>query len=397
MIVIFGLCTVLFRTLASTEGCIANQKTTEFLTRTEGTIEPRSPVSWEVPYNAICQWTITAPKGKVLRIWLLSFSLKSDDYLRIHDGPNEGSKMVAQYNSFRYEGTYFISSGRSLCLKLKTGLKVTDYRSRSLTITYEALDRQECSLNTTLDAPVAQYLFDEKRLTTPYYPQGYRINTTCGWYIRAPEYHVIVLEYGYFSFCTDDISSEDSLRIYDVQGSELRPIRRFRRKWDISVSPLVYISFKSDDQLDKIHDEGLCLYYMATKATSESDCFLNSTLEAPLSPLTSNISIPYWPPGYRGMNNTCGWYIKAPVNHLVKLDFVLTWKQQSENSVQVYDVEGSELSPITLTWYNWILSKFRSVYILFKRQNETSVRHQGISIEYTAIKSGNIRTHPLRN
>lgn len=128
----------------------------------------------------------------------------------------------------------------------------------------------ECSLNRTLDAPVAQYLFDEKRLTTPYYPQGYRINTTCGWYIRAPEYHVIVLEYGYFSFCTDDISSEDSLRIYDVQGSELRPIRRFRRKWDISVSPLVYISFKSDDQLDKIHDEGLCLYYMATKATSES-------------------------------------------------------------------------------------------------------------------------------
>lgn len=128
----------------------------------------------------------------------------------------------------------------------------------------------ECSLNTTLDAPVAQdHILIRKSLTTPYWPYGYRINTTCGWYIRAPENHIIVLEYGYY-FCTDRISSEDSLRIYNVEGSELLPIRRFRRKWDISVSPLVYILFESDGQLDKIRDQGLCLQYMATKTNTDS-------------------------------------------------------------------------------------------------------------------------------
>ena len=128
-----------------------------------------------------------------------------------------------------------------------------------------------------------------------------------------------------------------------------------------------------------------------------SDCFLNSTLEAPQSPITSNISLPYWPPGYRDMNITCGWYIKAPVNHLVELEFALTLNQRSKNSVQVYDVKGSELIPIALTGYNWIVSKFRSVYILFKREDETSVIHEGIFVEYKAIESGRSRTYLLRN
>ena len=78
----------------------------------------------------------------MLRIWLESVSLKSGDYLRVHDGPSESSRMVAQYNSSSDDDTYFISSGRSLWLELRTGLKITYYHSRRLTITYKALDRQ---------------------------------------------------------------------------------------------------------------------------------------------------------------------------------------------------------------------------------------------------------------
>ena len=78
--------------------------------------------------NAVCNWTITAPEGKVVRIWssILGFKLRPGDYFRIHDGANDSSRLVASYNyadplTVNIFGVYFISSGRSLWLQLKTG------------------------------------------------------------------------------------------------------------------------------------------------------------------------------------------------------------------------------------------------------------------------------------
>ena len=129
-----------------------------------------------------------------------------------------------------------------------------------------------CLLNMTLDAP--QWPAEEKMITTPYWPYGYRLNTTCGWFIRAPENHIIVLNYCFYVRLDDSNKaaygrSKDSLRIYNVEGSEQTPIiRRSRRLWDVSVSRLVYILFESDNRLN--HQSGpvygVCLNYTATTA-----------------------------------------------------------------------------------------------------------------------------------
>ena len=138
------------------------------------------------------------------------------------------------------------------------------------------------------------------------------------------------------------------------------------------------------------------IFYNISKNLNEmvylSDCSINRTLDAPKSPVKKQFISPYWPSGYR-LNTTCGWYIVAPENHIVDLFIHLTWKELSENSVQIYDVEGSKLSPVPLAQFNFILSKFRIVYILLKIVNFNKTDYIGarrIHVSYSAIKSGTI-------
>ena len=94
------------------------------------------------------------------------------------------------------------------------------------------------------------------------------------------------------------------------------------------------------------------------------------------------------------MNTTCGWYITAPDNHTVKVEITsrLSSSSSSKDSVEVYDVDGSELSAISLDFNNLkntdtVYSKFRKVYILFKSDDQPSSQ-EGIFVSYTAIKIG---------
>ena len=97
-------------------------------------------VSQLLPVNASCQWNITAPVGKVVRIevresWLVSGSC-NDVYVKILDGPSSSSDLITMYcnDGVSYTfGSYFFSSGRFVFLELKTGtgddneLQVTYY------------------------------------------------------------------------------------------------------------------------------------------------------------------------------------------------------------------------------------------------------------------------------
>ena len=135
-------------------------------------------------------------------------------------------------------------------------------------------------------------------------------------------------------------------------------------------------------------------YYLST------DCSLNSTLDAPLSPTEHNFSSPYYPRGFP-MNTTCGWYITAPENHTVKLQLTsrLSSSSSSRDSVEVYDVGESEHSVISLRLSNpspdtdTFYSKFRSLYVLFKSDDnpQTSLTEKGIFVSYTAIGTGKLK------
>ena len=98
-------------------------------------------VSQLLPVNASCQWNITAPVGKVVRIKVevrassLSGSC-NDVYIKILDGPSNSSDLITKYCTDGVSdtfGSYFFSSGRFVFLELKTGtgddneLQVTYY------------------------------------------------------------------------------------------------------------------------------------------------------------------------------------------------------------------------------------------------------------------------------
>lgn len=124
-----------------------------------------------------------------------------------------------------------------------------------------------------------------------------------------------------------------------------------------------------------------------------SGCSVNTTLYAPPWPTERNFSSPYYPRGYP-TNTTCGWYITAPENHVLMLQ--LAWQLHSpystgKDSLEVYDVDGFELTPIALPERNGkIYSKFRFVYVVFKSDDETNEYwEKGISVKYSGINTGN--------
>lgn len=125
-------------------GCISNQPSTVSLIATENEQVLRENVSQWLPFNASCQWNITAPVGKVVRIKVMSASLLSgsckDVYIKILDGPSNSSDLITKYcNDGVYTfGSYFFSSGRFVFLELKTG---TSYNNR-LRVTYYAVPFQ---------------------------------------------------------------------------------------------------------------------------------------------------------------------------------------------------------------------------------------------------------------
>ena len=98
------------------------------------------------------------------------------------------------------------------------------------------------------------------------------------------------------------------------------------------------------------------------------------------------------------MNMTCGWFITAPENQTVKLQLTsrLSSSYKSSDRVEVYDVDGSELSANSLRLSNphaktdTIYSKFRSLYILFKSDGhpQQSLSESGIIVLYTAFETG---------
>ena len=108
-------------------GCTANQRSTTTLVADKDRRLLENRTVFPLPSNSTCQWNITAPVGKVLRIdvWTLDFGKPCDEeYLRIHDGPSESSNMLAEYclNGSRGSFDKFLSSGRSVWIEAKRGL-----------------------------------------------------------------------------------------------------------------------------------------------------------------------------------------------------------------------------------------------------------------------------------
>ena len=101
----------------------------------------------------------------------------------------------------------------------------------------------DCSLNVTLNAPKSP---SESEFVTPHYPNGFPVNKTCGWFIKAPEGYIIELNFteSFLNF------PFDSVHVYDVFDEEISDrslinLIRFYPKI-ISRSRVIYILFKNN-------------------------------------------------------------------------------------------------------------------------------------------------------
>ena len=94
---------------------------------------------------------------------------------------------------------------------------------------------------------------------------------------------------------------------------------------------------------------------------------------------------------------TCGWHITAPEDHVVVLRLTIKLPSYStdKDSLEVFDVDGSEFTPIANPESHGgkMFSKFRFVYVEFKSDNVARWRShdEGILVKKTAIKTG--KTH----
>lgn len=93
------------------------------------------------------------------------------------------------------------------------------------------------------------------------------------------------------------------------------------------------------------------------------------------------------------MNKTCEWYITAPVNRTVVLHLKYRMTS-SKDTVEVYDVAGTELSLVSVFGRSWsektatVYSKYHRLYVLFKSDDEKDWAEKGFFVSYTAITPG---------
>ena len=93
------------------------------------------------------------------------------------------------------------------------------------------------------------------------------------------------------------------------------------------------------------------------------------------------------------MNKTCGWYITAPANRTIVLQLKYRLGT-AKDTVEVYDVDGSELSLVSVFGGSWsektatVYSKYHRFYVLFKSDDEKDWAEKGFFISYTAITPG---------
>ena len=134
-------------------------------------------------------------------------------------------------------------------------------------------------MNTTLDAPQSPA---ENNFSSPYYPMGFPMNMTCGWFITAPVNHTVKLQLT--SRLRDSFKSLDRVEIYDVDGLEHSVNRRLSNPSTVTIFSKfrsLYVMFKSDGiPQESVSEQGITVTYTAIKLGEiellNSSCWVSS-------------------------------------------------------------------------------------------------------------------------
>ncbi|XP_071826204.1 cubilin-like isoform X2 [Apostichopus japonicus] len=345
------------------------------LTRRTGYIESLNyPEPY--PHNQDCSWILEAPLGNPINITFLDIDLEahvqcSYDYLRLYDGEEATSTVLANMCGDQADGSSFTSSGNHLRLEFHSDISVAHDGFRAY---YTIMG---CGDDLTGNS--GQFM-------SLNYPEPYEHSRTCEWTITVENGHSITLSIEDIDLEQSTSCLYDSLEIYtgsDDSGMLLAQLcNQNAQKQQVSTTGnQMFIRFTTDEN---VNGGG----FNATYLSNPGGCGGN------YSTSTGVIHSLNYPDVYPH-NSDCSWLITVGPGSRVELTFNALHLEAAScvyDHIRVYDGDSVD-SPLLLTACGNALPSPPTLSstdnVMFVRMiSDTSVAHTGFQATYVTACGG---------
>ncbi|KAK5618684.1 hypothetical protein CRENBAI_013991 [Crenichthys baileyi] len=150
------------------------------------------------------------------------------------------------------------------------------------------------------------------------FPNYYKPNSKCTWYITVPESHVVMLSFRLFDMEADPTCRYDYLDIYNGHSRLVQKLGRFcgtfRPGAIISTSNTMMLEMVSDDATG---GRGFLASFNAGKPHMEEDQFCGGRLTKP----QGSVKTPNWPNSNYPAGISCSWHITVEPSNVIEVKF----------------------------------------------------------------------------
>uniref|UniRef100_A0A8C6KA97 Procollagen C-endopeptidase enhancer b n=1 Tax=Nothobranchius furzeri TaxID=105023 RepID=A0A8C6KA97_NOTFU len=150
------------------------------------------------------------------------------------------------------------------------------------------------------------------------FPEYYKPNTKCTWYITVPEDHVVMLSFRLFDMEADPTCRYDYLDVYNGHTHSVQKLGRFCGTF----RPGALISTSNTMMLDMVSDDatggrGFLASFNAGKPHMEEDQFCGGRL----TKSHGSVKTPNWPNSNYPAGISCSWHISVEPRNVIEVKF----------------------------------------------------------------------------
>ncbi|XP_062372298.1 procollagen C-endopeptidase enhancer b [Sardina pilchardus] len=150
------------------------------------------------------------------------------------------------------------------------------------------------------------------------FPNFYKPNTKCTWYITVPEGHVVMLQFRIFDLEADPTCRYDYVDAYNGHSYTTQKLGRFcgtfRPGAIISTSNLMMLEMVTDGGNG---GRGFLAYFSGGKPHVDENQFCGGRLTKP----TGSVKTPNWPESDYPAGISCSWHITVETNMVIEVRF----------------------------------------------------------------------------
>eukprot|EP00058_Branchiostoma_floridae_P020568 XP_002606058.1 hypothetical protein BRAFLDRAFT_92077 [Branchiostoma floridae] len=395
---------------------------------------------WPGPYplSTNCTWQMNVSPGYVVLIRFANFDLEHGgrtciwDSLRIHDGPNISSPIIA--NLCGSSVGPVITTGRSAFVVFYSDYSVTDSgfianftawndtiittpsspaatpSSPAATPSSPAATPSSTAANVSVPCGNPTVLSGNFGIfTSPDYPDDYPNNARCSWQISVNTGYVVAIRFYTFNLDGGGVCPYDYLEVYDGSSTAAPRLARLCG----SSAPTVFttgrnafVVFQTDGI---VTSSGFAAYYTAenrgtaspnTPAIMTTPPNVTCSNPAYLSGNTTSFTSPGYPGDYPN-NARCSWHISVDTGYVVAIRFnsfnldynitnvILGRGCDDSDYLEVYDGSNTtapRLGRLCGIFDRTILTTERNAFVVF--QTDGSGTSSGFSAYFTAEITG---------